>query len=262
MDQPTHDGGTSASADTSPPREAPSALTVIPAVGHHAGLAPALLVLPGGGYARQADHEAEPVAEWLASLGIHAFVLRYKVAPHRHPEPLAHAKEAMLWIRNGAHGLAVDPSRVGVLGFSAGGHLAGSLSVGLRTGDPRLDQPDSRPDFSILCYPVVSFVDSVHQGSVDNLAGEGAAPELLDELSLQRQVDGSTPPAFLWHTADDEAVPVSHSLAYAGALAGAGVPVELHVFPHGVHGIGLAQGTPGVEQWPGLCAAWLSRMWT
>ncbi|TQS93205.1 alpha/beta hydrolase [Arthrobacter sp. TS-15] len=240
--------------------QAPQALTVIPAVGPSGLAAPAVLVLPGGGYAKTADHEAEPVAEWLASLGIHAFVLRYPVAPHRHPVPLAAAKQAMIWIRNGGHGLKVDPSRVGVLGFSAGGHLAAALSVQVPAGDPALDIRESVPDLSILCYPVISFVDSVHQGSVDNLAGEGAGPEILRQLSAELHVTPATPPAFLWHTADDESVPVSHSLAYAGALNRAGVATELHVFPNGIHGIGLAAGTPGADQWTGLCAAWLRRM--
>jgi acetyl esterase/lipase len=233
---------------------------VIPAVGPSGLAAPAVLVLPGGGYAKTADHEAEPVAEWLASLGIHAFVLRYPVAPHRHPVPLAAARQAMIWIRNGGHGLKVDPSRVGVLGFSAGGHLAAALSVQVPAGDPALDIRESVPDLSNLCYPVISFVDSVHQGSVDNLAGEGAGPEILRQLSAELHVTPATPPAFLWHTADDESVPVSHSLAYAGALSRAGVATELHVFPNGIHGIGLAAGTPGADQWTGLCAAWLRRM--
>ncbi len=252
---------------TSPRGQAPRALTVIPAVGHSvlAGpstqAAPAVLVLPGGGYAKTADHEAEPVAEWLSSLGIHAFVLRYPVAPNRHPAPLAAAKQAILWIRAGAHGLKVDPSRVGVLGFSAGGHLAATLSVGVSTGDAALDVSAAVPDLSILCYPVISFVDAVHQGSVDNLAGVGAGPEVLRELSTELHVTPATPPAFLWHTGDDQAVPVSHSLAYAAALSRTGAATELHVFPSGIHGIGLASGTPGADQWTGLCAAWLSRMW-
>ncbi|SEJ33453.1 Acetyl esterase/lipase [Arthrobacter sp. yr096] len=246
---------------TLPHITAPGALTVIPAVGRSGAVAPAVLVLPGGGYAKVAGHEAEPVAEWLASLGIHAFVLRYPVAPHRHPAPLAAAKQAMQWIRSGGHGLAVDSSRVGVLGFSAGGHLAASLSVAVSTGDTALDVSAAVPDLSILCYPVISLVDSAHQGSVDNLLGVDAGRDVLQELSAELHVSPETPPAFLWHTADDQSVPVSHSLLYAGALSRAGVAAELHVFPHGVHGIGMAVGVPGAEQWTALCAAWLSRRW-
>ncbi|WP_275776545.1 alpha/beta hydrolase [Paenarthrobacter sp. Y-19] len=251
---------------TVPAEQVPAALTVTPAVGrsgvagHSGPPAPAVLVLPGGGYARQADHEAEPVAEWLASLGIHAFVLRYPVAPHRHPAPLLAAKQAMTWIREGAHGLEVDPGRVGVLGFSAGGHLAATLSVQVATGDPAVDASAAVPDLSILCYPVISFVDAAHQGSVDNLAGTGADVDARRALSAELGVDAATPPAFLWHTADDDVVPLSHSLSYAAALGRAGVPVELHVFPSGAHGLGLADGAPGAGQWTGLCADWLRRL--
>lgn len=245
-----------------------SALTVVPAR-RPAGSKdasrsrPAVLVLPGGGYARQADHEAEPVAEWLAGLGVHAFVLRYRVAPDRHPAALEDAKEAMLHIRNGCHGLAVDPGRVGVLGFSAGGHLAATLSTSTSTGSAHLDVPEAVPDLTVLCYPVVSYTQSVHQGSVDNLLGRAPSSDLLAELSAERHVSAATPPAFLWHTADDAAVPVSHSLGYAGALMRAGVPAELHVFPRGRHGLGLAAEEPGPDQWTQLCAAWLERAgWT
>lgn len=261
---------------STPIRTPPFGVTVVPATGPIVGFgaaggngdpAPAILVLPGGGYGHQADHEAEPVAEWLASLGIHAFVLRYRVAPNRHPAPLEDAKAAMLWIRQGSHGLAVDTSRVGVLGFSAGGHLAATLSTAVTTGDAVLDVPAAVPALSILCYPVISFLDSSHQGSIDNLLGPGPVSPGRDELkmglSAERHVHAGTPPAFLWHTADDSAVPASNSLGYAAALATAGVPVELHMFPHGRHGLGLAASEEGAGQWTGLCAEWLRRMeWT
>ena len=237
----------------------PGSLTAVPARGS-AGRRPAVLVLPGGGYARQADHESEPVAEWLAALGIHAYVLRYSVAPHRHPAPLEDAKEALLAIREGALGLAVDNTRVGVLGFSAGGHLAATLSTAVATGNARLDVEAACPDLTILCYPVVSLTEAVHQGSVDNLVGGSPSDDLLRELSADLQVTAATPPAFVWHTADDAAVPVHHSLSYAGALVRAGVPAELHVFPEGRHGLGLARELPGPDQWTSLCASWLDRM--
>lgn len=247
----------------------PAGLTLVPAVSGEGTSpdAPAVLILPGGGYAGLADHEAEPVAHWLASLGMHAFVLRYSVSPNRHPQPLLDAKAAMAWIRTGGHGLRVSPGRVAVLGFSAGGHLAATLSTGVPTEDAALDVPANIPDLSILCYPVISFTADVHQGSINNLVGPAeesdngyANPvreELLHQLSAELNVSASTPPAFLWHTADDVAVPVENSLAYTGALRRAGVAVELHVFPHGRHGLGLAQDTPGVSQWTSLCAAWL-----
>jgi acetyl esterase/lipase len=234
-------------------------ITTIPARTGAAGPRPAILVLPGGGYAHQADHEAEPVAEWLAALGIHAFVLRYRVAPDRHPAPLEDAKEAMLFIRSGLHGLAVDPKRVGVLGFSAGGHLAATLSTAADSGNRDLDVDAAVPDLSVLCYPVVSLIHDTHQGSVENLLGELPPSNLLTALSAELNVTARTPPTFLWHTADDEAVPASNSLAYAKALIAAGVAAELHVFPEGRHGLGLATGEPGPGQWTSLCASWLQR---
>ncbi|RAX17778.1 alpha/beta hydrolase [Pseudarthrobacter sp. AG30] len=237
----------------------PRRITAVPARTEAAGPRPAILVLPGGGYARQADHEAEPVAEWLAALGIHAFVLRYRVAPDRHPAPLEDAKEAMLSIRSGPRGLAVDHERVGVLGFSAGGHLAATLSTAAATGNRDLDVDAAVPDLSVLCYPVVSLIQDTHQGSVDNLLGGLPPSNLLADLSADRNVTARTPPAFLWHTADDDAVPVANSLNYAKALIAAGVPAELHVFPEGRHGLGLAAGDPGPGQWTSLCASWLVR---
>lgn len=245
------------------PSPAPSNLTVIPAADGANTPRPAVLVLPGGGYGKTSPHEAEPVAEWLAGLGLHAFVLRYRVAPHQHPAPLSDAKEAMLWIRGGDHGVAVDTERVGVLGFSAGGHLAATLSTATSCDDPKLDVADAIPALSILCYPVVSFTDAVHQGSIDNLLGQSPSSALLRRMSPELNVTDETPPAFLWHTADDDAVPVENTFAYAGALVQHGVPAEVHVFPHGRHGLGLADGETGPDEWTALCASWLTRQgWT
>jgi acetyl esterase/lipase len=238
----------------------PDGLSVIPASTFtgEAAPAPAMLVLPGGGYERHAAHEAEPVAEWLASLGIHAFILRYRVSPHRHPAPLVDAKGAMQWIRSGRHGLAVDGARTGVLGFSAGGHLAATLSTAVSTGDPALDRQASVPNLAVLCYPVVSFTEAVHRGCVDNLLGDEPSDQVLRELSAEHNVTASTPPTFAWHTADDSAVDAAHSLLYSSSLCRAGVPAELHLFPHGRHGLGLAAGVPGPGQWTRLCAEWLA----
>jgi acetyl esterase/lipase len=220
-----------------------------------AGPRPAVLVLPGGGYARCAPHEGAPVARWLASLGLHAVVLEYAVAPHHHPRPLQDATAALEHVRGGGHGLDVDPARVGVLGSSAGGHLAACLSTGL--GGVAV------PDLTVLCYPVVSLEHAPHAGSVRNLLGADPTPAQARALSPDLHVGPTTPPAFLWHTAADDAVDVTHSLRYAAALAAAGVEVELHVFPHGRHGLGMAEEEPRTAGWSALCADWLAaRGWT
>ena len=203
---------------------------------------PLVLVLPGGGYGMLADHEAEPVADWLHGLGLDAEVLRYPVAPARYPDALTAVRRRITALR------AEGRTRIGVLGFSAGGHLAGSAA--LLPGDP-----DERADFAVLCYPVVSMIDGPHEGSLENLLGNDR--HLAGDVSLERLVTPDAPPMFLWHTADDEAVPVRHSYLLAQALAEADVPHELHVFPHGPHGIGLADGTGAPAAWTDLCAEWL-----
>lgn len=215
--------------------------------------APAMLVLPGGAYERHAPHEGEPVARWLTSLGIHAFVLDYPVAPMRHPAAVDAARDTLAWIRGGDHGLPVDPRRVGVIGFSAGGHVAASLCVG---------DPGTRPDLCVLGYPVISFVHQPHERSRVNLLGPGADAELRRRVSPDDHVDERHPPAFLWHTASDTSVPAGHSLRYASALVDHGVPVDLHVFGAGHHGLGLADQPDAAHlearRWTVLCAAWLS----
>jgi acetyl esterase/lipase len=211
---------------------------------------PAVLVLPGGGYTGQADHEAEPVAHWLNGLGLSAFVLRYRVAPHRYPAALEDGRAALHTIRAHAAGLGVDPDRVGVLGFSAGGHLAASLA-----GD-RVLGPAGRPALAVLCYPVISFSHLPHVGSLEALLGADASPAERRAVSQELAVDADTPPVFLWHTADDDVVDVSHALRYTESLAAAGVPAELHVLPHGEHGVGLAPDQPDLARWTDWCAAW------
>jgi acetyl esterase/lipase len=229
----------------------PYPLRAFPADG--GGPRPAVLVLPGGGYAVLADHEGTDYARWLQGCGLHAFVLDYPVAPQRHPGPLSAATAALAHIRSGDHGLDVDTDRVGVIGSSAGGHLAGCLSVGAAGRDA------PRPAFAVLCYPVISFLDEPHVGSAENLLGPAPSAPDLAALSLERLVDDRTPPTFLWSTADDESVPVSNSLRYAQALVDAGVPTELHVLPHGRHGLGLAPDVPEVAGWSRLCEEWLRR---
>jgi acetyl esterase/lipase len=216
---------------------------------------PAMVVCPGGGYRRHAPHEREPVARWLNGLGIAAFVLEYRVAPQRHPAPLEDATDAIRTVRQRAAEWRVDPSRVGILGFSAGGHVAASAGT-------LAEDPSGRPDLVVLCYPVISFGEHRHDGSMLNLLGDDPPADAQAALSLETRVSAETPPAFLWHTAEDGAVPVENSLLFAAALARHDVPFALHVFPHGRHGLGLAEGEPEVGAWTSLCAAWLRARWS
>jgi acetyl esterase/lipase len=223
-----------------------------------------VIVCPGGGYARHAPHEAEPIARWLIGLGHDAWVLSYRVAPHRHPLPLRDLQRSIRLVRAGQAGRTA-PRSLGILGFSAGGHLCATAATQFDGDDPHgvdaLARATSRPDFVILCYPVVSFTDEVHQGCIDNLLGPGADHSARRALSAEANVTPATPPSFIWHTAEDQSVPVGHALAFARALGNAKVPYELHVFPEGRHGLGLAEGHPA-GAWTSLAAAWLARLAT
>jgi acetyl esterase/lipase len=224
-------------------------------------------VCPGGGYrGLAADHEGKQVAEWLNSLGVSAFVLQYRLGPrYRHPAPLQDAQRAIRMVRSRAKEWRVDPSRVGILGFSAGGHLTSTAATHFDEGrsdasDP-IEREGSRPDFAVLAYPVITLYNPpAHAGSRANLLGDPADPALVELLSNERQVTARTPPAFLWHTADDSAVPVENSILFFQALRKAGVSAELHVFPSGRHGLGLAPDDPVVSQWPRLCARWMETL--
>ena len=226
---------------------------------------PAVIVCAGGGYAYRSPHEADPVARRMAKNGIKAFVLDYTVAPQaRFPQAVEELACAVATVRDHAKDYNVDPHNICVLGFSAGGHLAGSL--GVLWHEPWLAEAvgrapeDIRPDAMCLCYPVITSGEFAHRGSFEMLTDNDA--KLTERLSLEKLVDEKTARAFLWHTADDEYVPVQNSLLMANALATAGVEFSLHVFPHGPHGIGLAHGIHNVPQaqcWPELFAAWLRR---
>ena len=222
----------------------------------------AVVVCPGGGYAGRADHEGLPVAVWLASLGVAGVVLDYRVAPYRHPIPLTDAQRAIRLLRHNAGVWNLDAARVGILGFSAGGHLAASAGTIFDEGDRADPDPvgriSCRPDAMILCYPVITFGRHGHEGSMRNLLGEEPDASLRKDMSLENRVTARTAPAFLWHTADDDGVPVENALLLAGALREAGVAFELHVFPHGPHGLGLAQADQRVSVWTDLCGRWLA----
>ncbi len=224
----------------------------------------AVVVCPGGGYSRlAADHEGKQVAEWLNSLGVAAFVLQYRLGPrYRHPAPLQDAQRAIRLVRARAGEWGVDTGRVGILGFSAGGHLASTAATHFDDGRPdaadEVERQGSRPDFAILAYPVISLEDPpAHASSRRNLLGEPADPALVELLSNERQVTARTPPSFLFHTADDAAVPAKNSVLFFEALQKAGVAAELHVFGHGRHGVGLAPTDPVLSSWPRLCARWM-----
>ncbi|WP_438444474.1 alpha/beta hydrolase [Gorillibacterium sp. sgz5001074] len=229
-----------------------------------AGPVPAVVVLPGGGYSHRAAHEGEPIAQWLNTLGVSAFVVSYRVAPYKHPAPWWDAQRAIRYVRHKAGEWNVDPQRLGILGFSAGGHLASTAGTHYDAGNPEaadpIDRHSSRPDFMILCYPVISFGEFRHDGSRANLIGEEPAAEMIELLSNELQVTSDTPPAFIWHTSDDPAVPVENALMFAGALSRSKVPFELHSYVTGRHGLGLALDHPEAVTWTDLAARWMKRM--
>jgi len=229
-----------------------------------AGPMAAVIVAPGGGYARLSmNNEGRAPANYLNTLGIAAFVLRYRLGPrYHHPIELGDAQRAIRLVRSRAAEWHIAPDRIGMMGFSAGGHLASSAATHFDAGkadaaDP-IDRAGSRPDFTVLGYPVISFVEPwTHQGSKTNLLGDAPDPALARGLSSETQVTSSTPPAFIYHTNADTTVPVENAIAYFLALRKAGVPAEMHVFKNGPHGTGLAQQDPALAEWPRLLANWL-----
>jgi acetyl esterase/lipase len=237
-------------------------LTYYPAYGRAAGTA--VIVAPGGGYGNLAmNHEGRQVANWYNSQGIAAFVLKYRLGPkYHHPIELGDAQRAIRLVRARATEFGVRPDRVGIMGFSAGGHLASTAGTHFDAGIPAaadpIDRVSSRPDFLVLGYPVVmSAAPYAHQGSFRNLLGETPDPALLDTLSNERQVTRDTPPTFLFHTNADTTVPAENSVQFYLALRKAGVPAEMHIFEAGAHGVGLAMNDPVLNAWPPLLSSWL-----
>lgn len=209
-----------------------------------------VVVCPGGGYGGLAPHEGRDYAMWLNEIGVHAFVLKYRLGPggYKHPTMVNDAARAVRLVRSRAAEWGLDPKRVAIMGSSAGGHLASTLLTHFDAGKPEaadpIDRQSSRPDLGILCYPVITMGEKTHAGSKRNLLGDHPSPELVQNLSNELQVTKETPPTFLFHTAEDKAVVVDNSLMFAAALAKQGVPFALHVYPKGPHGIGL-----GTRQW-------------
>lgn len=225
----------------------------------------AMIVCPGGGYGHLAPHEGEPVASWLNTLGITSFVLKYRLGPrYRHPAPLQDVTRAVRFVRANAGTWKLKPDHIGVLGFSAGGHLASTIATQSQEGDADSDDPvqraTSRPDVTVLCYPVIAMQPPhAHKGCVTNLLGPDPADEQRQRMSSHLNASVSTPPAFIFHTADDAGVPVENALMYASALRAARVDFELHVYERGRHGVGLANDDPILRTWTDRCAEWLGR---
>ncbi|MDA0833005.1 MAG: alpha/beta hydrolase [Planctomycetota bacterium] len=225
----------------------------------------AVVVFPGGGYGGLAlGHEGDEIGKWYNSFGVTAFILRYRHAPgYQHPVPLTDAQRAVRWVRTNAETYHLDPERIGVMGFSAGGHLASTIGTHFDAGnadakDP-IDRASCRPDFLVLCYPVISLnTDYVHKGSKRNLLGEDPAQELVDDLSNDLQVTKETPPTFLFHTNDDTGVVPENSILFYMALRKSGVPAELHIYEPGRHGVGLASKDPILSNWPDRLKDWLT----
>ena len=224
----------------------------------------AVVVAPGGGYGNlAANHEGRQVANLLNAAGVTAFVLKYRLGPrYRHPVELGDAQRAIRFVRARAAEFGVLGDRIGMLGFSAGGHLTATAGTRFDAGRPDapdpIDRVSSRPDFLVLAYPVISFDPAItHAGSVRNLLGEKPDPKLLEDLSADRQVTPQTPPAFLFHTDGDAGVVPENSVRFYLALRRAKVPAELHIFEKGPHGVGLAMNDPALGEWPALLTTWL-----
>lgn len=235
---------------------------------------PGIVICPGGGYAYLSEREAEPIALRFVQLGFNCYVVWYRCAPHRYPEPQQDVACAVAWARAHAEPTHTAPQRIAVMGFSAGGHAAGSLGVWWPRAE--LWQPlgltpqQVKPNAMVLCYPVISGGAFAHRGSFENLTGV-ADPAAHTAFSLEEAVSPDTPPTFLWHTWTDGAVPVENTLMFASALRRHGVSGEVHIFPWGGHGLALAneittstqypeQNVPECTSWPGLAARFLQKM--
>lgn len=227
----------------------------------------AVIIAPGGSYMGLAQNlEGRQVANWFNAMGVTAFLLKYRLGPrYHHPIELGDAQRAIRLVRARAREFGVLPGRIGIVGFSAGGHLASSAATHIAVADPGaadpIDRVSSRPDFLILAYPVISFTAPYsHQGSMHNLLGEKPDRKLREELSNESRVTAQTPPTFLFHGDADTGVPSENSVAFYLALRKAGVPAEMHIFMRGGHGVGLALADPALSEWPTLLLEWLRGM--
>ena len=240
----------------------PSVEVYLPPPGKATGTT--VIICPGGGYI-QLDmiHEGRETAEWLNSLGVAVFVLKYRLGPrYHHPAMLQDAQRALRYVRANASQFGISPDRIGIMGFSAGGHLASTAATHFDSGDPvapdPIDRVSSRPDFLVLGYPVISLKTKYgHMGSRYMLLGENPDPKLVENLSNETQVTPQTPPSFLFQMANDKVVRPENSVLFYLALLNAGVPAELHVYEKGQHGCALARTDPVLSSWTTRLADWL-----
>ena len=241
----------------------PTLTPYLPAATNATGAA--MVICPGGGYGGLAPHEGNDYALWLNQHGVTCFVLRYRLGSHgyRHPVMLEDAARAVRWVRAHADDYKIDTHRVGIMGSSAGGHLASTLLTHFDSGSPNSSDPiekeSSRPDLGILCYAVITMGEFTHQGSKENLLGKNPSPELVENLSNELQVTPQTPPCFLWTTFEDTTVPMENTMMFAEALRKNHVPFALHVYEHGGHGMGLKDKPPFAHPhpWAADCLFWL-----
>ena len=235
--------------------DTPAVQVYLPPAGK--GTGSAIVVCPGGGYGGLAPHEAGVVGKWLAGNGIAAFVLRYRLGPkYHHPVELGDGQRAIRFVRARAGEWGIDPKRIGIIGFSAGGHLTSSVATHYTSGDAGSEDPiervSSRPDVQIVIYPVITMTGAdAHAGSRKNLLGDSPDPGLMKLLSNQKQVTRETPPAFVVHSTTDKVVPISNADEYVAALKKAGVDCEYVRMDHGAHGFGL------IDEWTVSCIKWL-----
>lgn len=246
------------------PKDVPTLTAFRPEPGTATGAS--LVICPGGGYGHLAKHEGAGYAQFFVNHGITAFVLKYRLGSdgYRDPAMLQDAARAVRLVRSRAAEWSLDPNRVGIVGSSAGGHLASTLMTHWKAGDLEASDPvervSSRPDLGILCYPVISMGPLTHEGSRRNLLGEDPAPDRIESLSNEKQVSTNTPPCFIWHTVEDKTVKVENSLEFAMALRRAQVPFELHLYEKGGHGMGLGRSevtSSGLHPWTVDCLRWL-----
>ena len=224
----------------------------------------AVIICPGGGYGLLSnDREGIQYANWLSTLGVTSFVLKNRLAEFGHPAPLQDVLRAVRIVRARAAEFKINPDRIGVMGSSAGGHLAASAGTLFAHADGKtgasLDSVKARPDFLILMYPVITMKDpSAHAGSRENLLGKQPTPELLRLMSVEDQVTADTPPTLLIHTQEDKAVPVENSIVFYQALTRAGVPAEMYLFERGSHGMGMRDGLGTASNWHKRAEEWLN----